>query len=90
MIKKFKFIYSDKKAKFGPKLEQNCIITVQTAREKDLGGMCAQAMSVFEKSVGNAKRFDVICIKELDEKGNQVGEDILPSGEAVVPIKKVD
>ena len=45
------------------------------------------AIGLFTKSCGNLKRNTIIRIKELDENGKQVGEDIIPSSEenAIIP-----
>ena len=45
------------------------------------------ALNLFIKSCGNLKRNTIIRIQELDENGEQIGEDITPSeGEdAIIP-----
>ena len=46
------------------------------------------AADLFVKSFGNLKKNTIISIKEFDENDNQIGEDIKPSVDAVVPIKR--
>lgn len=45
------------------------------------------ALGLFTTSCGNLKRNTVIRIKEFDENGEQIGEDITPSAEenAIIP-----
>ena len=45
------------------------------------------AVELFTKSCGSLKRNTIIKIKELDENGEQIGEDITPSSEenAIIP-----
>ena len=46
-----------------------------------------EAVNIFTKSCGNLKKNTIIRIKEIDECGNQIGEDIVPSNEenAIIP-----
>ena len=45
------------------------------------------AVDLFTKSCGNLKRNTIIKIQELDENGEQIGEDITPSTNenAIIP-----
>lgn len=45
------------------------------------------AMELFVRSCGNLKKNTIIKIQELDENGEQIGEDIVPSAEenAIIP-----
>ena len=45
------------------------------------------ALGLFTTSCGSLKRNTIIRIKELDENGEQIGEDITPSTEenAIIP-----
>lgn len=45
-----------------------------------------RATDLFVKAFGNLNKNTIISIKEFDENG-QIGEDIKPSGRAVIPIK---
>ncbi len=45
------------------------------------------AMELFVKSCGSLKKNTIIKIQELDENGEQIGEDITPSADenAIIP-----
>ena len=45
------------------------------------------ATNLFIKSCGSLKRNTIIKIQELDENGEQIGEDIIPSADenAIIP-----
>lgn len=44
------------------------------------------AVDLFCKEFGNLKRNAIVSIKELDENGEQIGEDIKPTGEnGIIP-----
>ena len=45
-----------------------------------------RATDLFAKAFGNLNKNTIVSIKEFDENG-QIGEDIKPSGRAVIPIK---
>ena len=42
------------------------------------------AVDLFVKSCGNLKKNTIIWIKELDEEGNQIGEDITPAEDSSI------
>jgi len=48
------------------------------------------ALNLFTKSCGNLKKNTVIKIKELDENGVQIGEDIVPTSDenSIIPVAK--
>ena len=46
------------------------------------------ALNIFISSFGNLKKNTIVKIKEFDECGNQIGEDITPSDSAIIPVKK--
>ena len=48
------------------------------------------ALALFTKSYGNLKKNTVIKIKELDENGVQIGEDIVPTSDenSIIPVAK--
>lgn len=47
------------------------------------------AINIFTKTNGNLKKNTIVRIKEFDENGEQIGEDITPSAEnAIIPIAK--
>ena len=47
-----------------------------------------RAVNIFVSSFGNLKKNTIIWIKELDEAGNQLGEDIIPTGDSIIPEKR--
>jgi len=47
-----------------------------------------KAVDLFIRGFGNLKQNTIISIKEFDENDHQIGEDIVPTGDAIVPIKK--
>ena len=47
------------------------------------------AVDIFISSVGNIKKNTIIWIKEFDENGNQIGEDITPQEDsAIIPTRR--
>jgi len=47
------------------------------------------AVDLFCKEFGNLKRNAIVSIKELDENGEQIGENILPTEDnGMIPIKR--
>ena len=47
-----------------------------------------RAVDLFVRGFGNLKQNTIISIKEFDENDQQIGEDIVPTGDAIVPVKK--
>jgi len=57
--------------------------------EGSVGIDCSRAVDLFCGCFGNLKKNEIIKIRELDENGNQIGEDITPSDkEVIMPVKK--
>jgi len=47
-----------------------------------------RAVDLFVRGFGNLKKNTIISIKEFDENDQQIGEDIVPSGDSIIPVKK--
>jgi len=47
-----------------------------------------RAVDLFIRGFGNLKQNTIISIKEFDENDNQIGEDIVPDKDAIIPIPK--
>lgn len=78
-----------KKNKYGEVFERTSLIQIP----KPTGNTeidAKNALNVFVSSCGSLKYNTIVYIKELDENGNQIGEDIVPmDGEdAIIPIGK--
>ena len=62
---------------------------VMVASNGDVGQAAKAATNVFTKNFGNLKRNNIISIQEVDEKGNKVGEPIVPQEDtSIVPTGK--
>lgn len=63
--------------------------TVVVARTNDIGHDAKQATEVFCKSFGNLKKNTINSIQEINEKGESIGEPIIPAEEnSIIPAKK--
>ena len=52
----------------------------------DVGQAAKAATNVFTKNFGNLKRTTIVSIQEIDEKGEKVGEPIVPQDDtSIVP-----
>ena len=60
---------------------------VMVASKGDVGQAAKAATNVFTKNFGNLKKTTIISIQEINEKGEKVGEPIVPQDEtSIVPI----
>ena len=60
---------------------------VMVASNGDVGQAAKAATNVFTKNFGNLKRTTIVSIQEINEKGEKVGEPIVPQDEtSIVPI----
>ena len=73
-----------KNVKYGePMVRTNRIMV---ANDGDVGRAAKAATNVFTKNFGNLKKNTIISIQEINEKGEKVGEPIVPQGEtSIVP-----
>lgn len=63
--------------------------TVLVSKTGDLGYDAKQATEVFCKTFGNLKKNTIVSIQETNEKGEAVGEPIVPTEEnSIVPTKR--
>ena len=59
---------------------------VMVASNGDVGQAAKAATNVFTKNFGNLKRTTIISIQEINEKGEKVGEPIVPQdATSIVP-----
>ena len=59
---------------------------VMVASNGDVGQAAKAATNVFTKNFGNLKRTTIVSIQEINEKGEKVGEPIVPQDEtSIVP-----
>lgn len=67
------------------KTERTNKITI--AKPTGIVGRDAQtAVNLFIANFGNLKQNTIVKIKEFDENDNQIGEDITPISDAIIPI----
>ena len=87
MTRLFRFTWY-KNEKYGESLTRHTFITVSPATgaiEKD----GKRAVELFCNEFGSLKYNSIVKIQELDEDGNQIGEDIVPQeGSVIVPTAK--
>jgi glucokinase len=79
--------YPTKDAKYGePLSRKNKVILSRTTGETSIDAK--KALNIFCSNFGNLKTNTIVAIREFNEEGIQVGEDIKPTEDLVVPIKK--
>lgn len=87
MNRTFVFVWTENK-KYSAPIKRHNSITVSNATG-NIGTDAKRATDCFCAQFGNLKQLDIICIQELDEKGNPIGEPITPMDSTkVVPIKR--
>ena len=63
--------------------------TVFVAGTGDIGHDAKQATDVFCKSFGNLKKNTIVSIQEVNDKGESIGEPIIPTEEnSIIPTKR--
>ena len=82
------FIFSwYENTRYGPPIERKN--TVLVPKTEDFGYDAKQATEIFCKTFGNLKKNTIISIQETNEKGEAVGEPIVPTEEnSIIPTKK--
>ena len=78
--------YANKDAKYGDPIIRisNVELTNPTGKtDHD----AKAALNIFIKGQGNLTKNTIISIKEFDENG-QIGEDIVPTSDSIIPTKK--
>jgi hypothetical protein len=81
--------YANKDAKYKEPLHRHTSIMLsKPTGETSFDAKCA--LGIFTANFGSLKRNTIVSIKEFDEDGKQIGEDIVPSTEenAIVPMAK--
>lgn len=81
--------YPTKEIKYGTPLPRtNKIVLSGPTGKTEVDAKAA--LNLFMGSFGNLKTNTIVSIKEFDENGKQIGEDIVPSKEenAIIPIAK--
>ena len=59
---------------------------VMVASNGDVGQAAKAATNVFTRNFGNLKRNTIVSIQEINEKGEKVGEPIIPQDEtSIIP-----
>ena len=70
--------------RYGNPMVRTNLVTVNASGE--IGQVAKAATNVFTKNFGNLKRTTIVSIQEIDEKGNKVGEPIVPQDDtSIVP-----
>ena len=83
-MKKFLFTWHEN-VRYGEPMVRTNLVTVNASG--DVGQAAKAATNVFTKNFGNLKRTTIISIQEINEKGEKVGEPIVPQDEtSIVPI----
>ena len=73
--------------KYGKPVERKNTISV--INKGDISATAKAATEVFTKSFGSLKYNTIVAIQEIDEKGNFVGEPIVPQDDtSIVPTRK--
>lgn len=81
--------YENKKAKYNDPIKRtNNIKLIKPVGKTEYDAKAA--LQIFMASFGNLHKNTIISIKEIDENGQQIGEDIVPSEaeDAIIPIGK--
>lgn len=70
-------------------LERETLVDV-TRESGDIGIDAKAALNIFCASFGNLKKNEIISIQEINEKGENIGEPIVPTSDesSIVPYKK--
>ena len=79
----YEFTWIFKKSKYDNGVERHNRITI-TNPTGETEYDAKAALNIFIQVFGNLNRNKIICIKEFDECGDQVGEDIVPSEENII------
>ena len=66
------------------KMQRTTLVNIDT-NTNDVSINGKRAVNLFVSSCGNLKKNTIIWIKELDEEGNQIGEDIVPAEDGIIP-----
>lgn len=83
-MKKFLFTWHEN-VRYGEPMVRTNLVTVNASG--DVGQAAKAATNVFTKNFGNLKRTTIISIQEINEKGEKVGEPIVPQDKtSIVPI----
>lgn len=69
------------------KMERTTMINMHT-NTNDVSINGKRAVDLFIKSCGNLKKNTIVWIKEFDDAGNQIGEDIIPTEDSIIPEKR--
>ena len=83
-MRKFLFTWHEN-VRYGEPMVRTNLVTA-SVNTSDIGQAAKAATNVFTKNFGNLKRNTIISIQEVDEKGNKVGEPIVPQEDtSIVP-----
>jgi len=84
----YEFVWIFKNSKYDKGVERhNQIVLSKSTGDPKYDAK--DALKIFIKTFGNLNKNTIICIKEFDESGNQIGEDIVPAEEnIIIPEKK--
>ena len=70
--------------RYGKPMVRTNLVTVNASGE--IGQVAKAATNVFTKNFGNLKRNTIVSIQEINEKGEKVGEPIVPQDEtSIIP-----
>ena len=81
--------YETKTSKYGnPVIRTNTINLIKPTGKTEYDAKAA--LQIFMVNFGNLHKNTIVSIKEMDENGQQIGEDIVPSDteDAIIPVGK--
>lgn len=86
-MRKFQITYQSA-SKYNTDIRRNAIINI-SKEKNDIGKDAKTALNIFISAIGNLKKYDILEIQEVDEKGVPIGEPIKPTGEnTIIPYRK--
>lgn len=86
-MRKFQIAYKPI-SRYETSVNRNALINL-SKETGDIGKDAKAALNIFISTVGNLKKYEIIEIQEINDKGRPIGEPIKPVGEnTIVPFKK--
>jgi len=87
MVKRFFRFTFYKVGKYEKRIPRDVRVMVNAKDDEDIGIVAHRATNNFTVTIGSLKWNEIICIQEEDEKGNPIGEKIVPdSDSSIVPV----
>lgn len=86
-MRKFQITYKSI-SKYKTDINRNTLVNL-SKETGDIGRDAKAALNIFVSTVGNLKKYEIIEIQEINDKGAPIGEPIKPMGEnTIIPFKK--